>query len=74
MKKIIQLALVVILVCVLFQTVGDGSMASASNAGSITVNGTLLAEKTSEADVHMAACLVRIKGVICVTPNVGWNT
>jgi hypothetical protein len=74
MKKIIQLALVVLLVCVVFQTVGDGSMASASNAGSNLINGTLLVEKTSEADVHMAACLVRIKGVICISPNVGWNT
>jgi hypothetical protein len=74
MKKLIQIALVLILVCVVFQSATDGSMASARNAGSNAVSGTLLTEETNQADVHAAACLVRIKGVICVRPDVGWNT
>jgi hypothetical protein len=68
-KKLIQIALVLILVCVLFQTAADGSM-----TGSNSVSGTPLTEETNEANIHATACLVGIKGVICVTPYVGWNT
>ena len=74
MKKLIQIALILILVCVLFQTAADGSLDSASKSGSHVVSDVHLTAKTDTANMQMAACLVRIKGVICVTPNVGWNT
>jgi hypothetical protein len=74
MKKLIQISLILILVSVLFQAVGAGSMASASEVGSNTVDGIFLTANTSVANVQTSACLVRIKGVICASPNVGWNT
>jgi hypothetical protein len=74
MKKLIQIALVLILVCGLFQTAADGSMASANETGSSAVSATTLSREINAAGVHATACLVRIKGVICVTPDVGWNT
>ena len=74
MKKLIQIALVLILVCVLFQTATDGSMASANQAASGAVSGTLYTGETNAENVQAVACLVGIKGVICAMPNVGWNT
>ena len=75
MKKLIQIALVLILVCVVFQTAADGSMASANQAGSGAVSGTFLTAETDAADIHaLLICPAGTKGVICVMPNVGWNT
>ena len=38
-------------------------------------SGVFFTAHTSVEDVHAAACMVNIKGVVCVMPNrVGWNT
>lgn len=72
MKKFIQIALVIMLVCVLFQTMAAGSMASASSG---VVSGTLLTDETDAANVHaLLLCPGVIKGVYCTLPSVGWNT
>jgi len=72
MKKIIQISLVVILVFVLFHAVAAGSVVS-SGTGESNPNSSPLS--TTAEDTQMAAgCLVRVKGVICVRPNVGWNS
>jgi len=74
MKKLIQISLVVVLVFVLFQAVTAGPMVSASKIGSSAASSISSTANTSVEDVQMAACLIRITGVICVTPNVGWNS
>lgn len=75
MKKLIQISLIVILVLVLFQAIAGVSMVSTSKIGSSAVSGTFFAADTSVGDVLAAACMVNIKGVVCVMPNrVGWNT
>lgn len=72
MKKFIQILLVVVLVFVLFQAVTGGSLISSGMSDS---NANSSALSASAEDVQMAAeCLVRVKGVICVRPNVGWNS
>jgi hypothetical protein len=74
MKKFTQLSLVLILVFVLFQAVSAGSVVSPSNIGSHAATHISSLASTSVEGVQMAACLVHITGVICVQPNVGWNS
>jgi hypothetical protein len=74
MKKITQLSLVLILVFVLFQAVSGGSMVSPGNVGSHTATHISSPASTSVEGVQMAACLIHSTGVICVQPNVGWNS
>ena len=74
MKMLIQFALIVVLIFVLFQAVVGGSATASDRAGLGTAsNISFLAHTTSE-DFQMAACLVGIKGVVCIKPNVGWNS
>ena len=74
MKRLIQISLIVILVLVLFQAALNGSVVT-SNRDSLGTGTTVssVANTTSE-DVRVAACLVSIHGVVCVKPNVGWNS
>lgn len=74
MKKLIQLALVVVLVVVLFQAVAGVSVVSSSSLGSNAASSISSPVDASAQGVQMATCLVRVKGVICVRPNVGWNS
>ena len=74
MKKLIQISLIIVLVLILFQAVAGGvGVASDQAELGVATNISSVAKTTSE-DVQMAACLVEIKGVICVKPNVGWNS
>ena len=73
MKKLIQISLVVILLFVLFQTAAGGAMVSGKIDSNVAQNFASTASGTTQ-NVQMAACLVYIKGVICVKPNVGWNS
>lgn len=72
MKKLIQIALVLVLIAGLFQFVT--AEPTAGTVGSSATNSLNLRSTTSVEDTQVAGCFVRIKGVICVTPNVGWNT
>jgi len=74
MKKFIQLSLVLILVFVLFQAVSGGSVVTPGNVGSHAATHISSPVSTSVEGVQTAACLVHIAGVICVQPNVGWNS
>jgi hypothetical protein len=74
MKKFIQISLVVVLVFVLFQAVSAGSITSLGTVGSSTPSRISSPVHASAEGVQMAACLVRIKGVVCVQPQVGWNS
>ena len=74
MKKLIQISLIVILVCVVFQGMAGGSMVSASNVESSAASNASFSADTSVEEVQMAACLATLKRVVCVMPNVGWNT
>ena len=74
MKRFVQIALIVILVCVLFQSATNGSMASGSKVGSKPSSDVHLSQETDSDNAYVAGCLISIKGVICVRPNVGWNT
>jgi glutamate synthase domain-containing protein 3 len=74
MKKFIQLSLVLILVIVLFQAVSGGSAVSPGNVGAHTATHISSPASTSVEGIQMAACLIHIAGVICVQPNVGWNS
>jgi len=71
MKKLIQISLVLILILGLFQF-----MPAESNSGAIgsSAASSLGITAPIAEDAYAAGCFVRIKGVICVTPNVGWNT
>jgi hypothetical protein len=72
MKKLIQIALVLILITGLFQFVGAEPIAS--TLGSSAVISADFGGDSSVEDTQMASCLVLSKRVICVVPNVGWNT
>jgi hypothetical protein len=74
MKKFIQFSLIVVLVCVLFQAAVVGPASSAGMVGSSPAHHVSSAVDTSVESFQMAACLVSVKGVICVIPNVGWNS
>lgn len=74
MKKFIQISLIVVLVFVLFQAVAGGSVDSSGTVGSNTSSHVSHPVNVSAEGAQVAACLVRIKGVICVRPDVGWNS
>jgi hypothetical protein len=74
MKKLIQISLIVILVFVLFQAVAGESVTTSGQVDSSTSNSVSSPVSTSLEGGQMAACLVRIKGVVCVQPHVGWNS
>jgi hypothetical protein len=74
MKKFIQFSLVIIFVFVLFQAVSGGSAVSPGNVGSQAASHISSPASTSVEGVQMAACFIHITGVICVQPNVGWNS
>jgi uncharacterized protein (UPF0333 family) len=75
MRKIIQFALVVILIVMVFQSVVGSPIVSSGTPDEQASSSTSSALNTAVADTQMAAaCLVRVKGVICVRPNVGWNS
>jgi hypothetical protein len=73
MKKIIQIALVLVLIAGLFQFVA--AQPTASTIGSNAAVSADFGSATSVEDMQMAGCLVLFnKRVVCVMPNVGWNT
>jgi hypothetical protein len=74
MKKFIQISLVIVLVFVLFQAVNAGSITSSGTVGANTASRISSPVNVSAEGVQMAVCLVRIKGVGCVKPHVGWNS
>jgi hypothetical protein len=74
MKKLIQISLIIVLVLVLFQATVGGLGGSPSKAGSGAAGSVSFTASTSIDDVYATACLVYIKGVVCVRPNVGWNS
>ena len=74
MKKLLQICFIAVLVFVLFQAgAGGGAMASAQNDG-VTTGKTLFITSASEDLAQVSTCWLRIRGVICVMPNVGWNS
>jgi hypothetical protein len=70
-KRLIQIALIVVLVCVMFQSVRAGSMFFAGDATSGPVGSTSLIDETN---TYVAVCTPGSRSVICTRPNVGWNT
>jgi hypothetical protein len=74
MKKFIQISLVIILVFGLFQFIAAPSMDVAAQPSSMGVRNISSITHAPVQDIQMAACLVRIKGVACVKPLVGWNS
>ena len=73
MKKLLQISLIVVLVLVLFQSFAGGATVSAGELGSHTNSSISVRAHAPLADVYAAGCLVRVKGVVCVQPLVGWN-
>jgi hypothetical protein len=73
MKKFTQIALVLVLIAVLFQFVAPAPVAAGTISSSAAISNDFRSSATVE-DSQMAACLIRIKGIHCVMPNVGWNT
>ena len=74
MKKLIQISLIAILSLGLVQAVASKSAIASGQADLGTATHISSMANTTAEDVPMAACLVNIKGVICVHPNVGWNS
>ena len=72
MKKLIQIALILVLIAGLFQFVAP--QPTASTIGSSTAVSADFGSTTSVEDTQMAGCLVLNRRVTCVIPNVGWNT
>ena len=72
MKKLIQISLVLILILGLFQFIpaeSNSGVIGSSAASSLSITADSSVEST-----QMAGCLTLRKIVVCVTPNVGWNT
>jgi hypothetical protein len=72
MKKLIQIGLVLVLIVGLFQFVPTAPT-TGTVSSSVTISADLRSTTLVE-DTQMAGCLVLLKRVICVVPNVGWNT
>lgn len=72
MKKLIQIALVLVLIAGLFQFVA--AEPTASTMGSSAAVSSDFGSTTFVEGSQMASCLVLRTRVICVMPNVGWNT
>ena len=74
MKKLIQISLIAILVLTLFQVVVGGSATASDQANlGIATNISSVTNTVAE-EAQMATCLVHVKGIPCVRPNVGWNS
>jgi hypothetical protein len=73
MKKLIQISLILMLVLVSIQVVVGAGISSGS-IGSRNITDISYTADTSAEGVQTAACFIKINGVICVTPNVGWNS
>ena len=74
MKKLLQICLIVVLVFVLFQAVAGGAALAAGQTDLAAASHNSSVTNASIEGAHAAACWVRIKGVICVMPQVGWNS
>lgn len=74
MKKFTQIFLVVILVLVLVQAATGGSLVLTGRVDSRVASRLSNAANGSAEQVQMAACLETVSRVICVMPNVGWNS
>lgn len=74
MKKLIQISLIVVLLFVVVQAAAGGSVVSSNQNHLGTASNISSSLMTIPEGAHAVACLVAIKGVICVTPNVGWNS
>ena len=72
MKKLIQIALILVLIAGLFQFVA--AEPTASTIGSSAISSAGFESSTSMESARLPGCLVRNKITICVVPNVGWNT
>ncbi len=72
MKKLIQISLVLILICGLFQFVPAES--ASSPIGSSAASSLNVSADSSAENAEMASCLTLRKIAVCVMPNVGWNT
>jgi hypothetical protein len=73
MKKLLQICLIAILVCVLFQASADGTGMPASQTDLVASHNFSVTNASAES-AHVSACWIRIKSVGCVLPNVGWNS
>ena len=79
MKKFIQIFLVVILVLVLVQAATGGSLVSVGHVDSRVISGLSHVANVSAEHAQIAVCLETfspetVSRVICVMPNVGWNS
>jgi hypothetical protein len=72
MKKLIQISLVLVLIFGLLQFVA--AEPTARTIGSSVASSLDSGSTTSMEGTQMAGCLVRVKGVSCAMPEVGWNT
>ena len=73
MKKLLQICLILILVFALFQAVVGGA-ALASGQPDLAASHNSSVTNVSAESSHASACMIRVKGVICVMPLVGWNS
>ncbi len=71
MKKLIQIAVVVILVLALVPAVTGGTMVFAGSGCSTGAQNTCSTTGPTSLNLQVATCLA---GRICMTPNVGWNS
>jgi len=74
MKKLIQISIIAILVVVLFQAAVVAPVASSGQMGSSAASHMSSTATMPVEGAQMATCLVRIKGVVCAIPKVGWNS
>jgi hypothetical protein len=74
MKKLLQICLIVILVFVLFQAVVGSAATASGQLDSVAASPNSSTMSVSVEDAHASACLVRVRGVVCVKPLVGWNS
>ena len=74
MKRLIQIFLIAILVLVLFQAAASGSVTSSSQIDLGAGSNRSSAANTTLDDAHASICLITIKNVPCIRPNVGWNS
>ncbi len=73
MKKLIQISLIVVLVFAMFQAVIASPTVSVGGVGSHQIQTISSTANASAQASQMATCL-GIKGLLCIVPNVGWNS
>ena len=74
MKKLLQICLIVILVFVFLQAATVGGEIASVQIDGATAGRAVSTVSISAEGTHLSACIIRIKGVVCVMPNVGWNS